>query len=113
MPIPARLSSRLHQVLEEDVAEQLIDWLNDVESEYARRATFRMETALRLRSSSRRTLHRPYSTEACWSAERSVVREFVGFRVALDRFRADMIFGMFVYSSATILGTLVLLITLG
>jgi hypothetical protein len=38
MPLVARLSSRFYEVVGEAVAQQLVDWLNEVEQELTWRA---------------------------------------------------------------------------
>lgn len=57
MPVFARLSRRFYEVVGEDVAQQLVEWLNDVERELTCRARFRSYRASTSARPLPRTVH--------------------------------------------------------
>ena len=57
MPVFAKLSRRFYEVVGEDVAQQLVDWLNEAERELTWRARFRSYNELDQRGRARSGWH--------------------------------------------------------
>jgi hypothetical protein len=113
MPVIARLSSRFYEVVGEDVAQQLVDWLNEVEQELTWRARFRSHDELNHARSSRRQMAlRSSIPDSLHSAETPMLQGFVDLRAELRRLRSDLIWWMFLSCVSTLFGTLALLVAL-
>ena len=113
MPVFARLSRRFYEVVGEDVAQQLVDWLNEAERELTWRARFRSYNELNhARSRTQRMALRSSVPDSLRSAEAPPLQDFVDLRAELRRLRSDLIWWMFLSCVSTLLGTLVLLIAL-
>jgi hypothetical protein len=113
VPVIAKLSRRFYEVVGEDVAQQLVDWLNDVERELTWRASLRLRNeSNHARASTRRMAVRSTGPESLRSAAAPVPQDSVDLRAEICRFRSDLIRWMFLSCASTLIGTLVLLIAL-
>ena len=111
MPVFARLSRRFYEVVGEDVAQQLVEWLNDVERELTWRARFRSYNELKHARLSPRQLPSWSSVpDSPRSAE--ALQDFPDLRAELRRLRSDLIWLMFMSCVFTLFSTMVLLIVL-
>ena len=114
MPVIARLSKRFYEVVSEDVAQELVDWLNAVEEQLTWRASLRLpRAARRADSDGRKALSFARLAHVHSSgASPGLLPDFVSLRLELQRFRSDLVWWMFLYSVGTLLGTAGLLIVL-
>ena len=116
MPVIAKLSRRFYEVVGEDVTQQLVDWLNAVEEEMARRARLRSQREFYGSRAEARTKAPAVEQPVYYTLPEpfpSLRQEFALLRSELLRFRSDMIWWMFLFSLGTILGTAGLLVLLG
>ena len=116
MPVIAKLSRRFYEVVGEDVAQQLVDWLNAVEEEMTRRVRLRSQREFYGPRAEAR-VKAPAAKQPVYynlpEAHPPLRQEFAALRSDLRRFRSDMIWWMFLFSLGTILGTAGLLVLLG
>jgi hypothetical protein len=113
MPVFARLSRRFYEVVGEDVAQQLVDWLNEVERELTRRAMFRSYNELnRARLRTRQLAFRSRLPQSLPPVRAPVFKEVIDLKAEVRRLRSDLIWWMFLYCFSTLLGTLVLVLAL-
>ena len=110
MPVFARLSRRFYEVVGEDVAQQLVEWLNDVERELTWRARCRSYNELNHARLNPWRLPRSSVPDSPRSAE--ALQDFPDLRAELRRLRSDLIWLMFMSCVFTLFGTMVLLIVL-
>ena len=120
MPVTARLSRRFYEVLGEDVANELVDWLNAVDLTY--RTDLRELNQVNFARFDARLEQRLAELRAELRQELEVLRsevrlEIAGrrpeFRTELQRVRAELVFTMFVFWFLNLVSTAGLVIVLG
>jgi hypothetical protein len=113
MPVIARLSSRFYEVVGEDVAQQLVDWLNAVERELTWRADLRLHNELNL--ARLHTKSKAASSGGVGSLTKlcaPVSQDLTELGTVLRRFKSDLVRWMFGFWVATLLGVAGLLVAL-
>ena len=102
MPVTARLSKRFYEVLGEDVANELVNWFNDVDAAYRtdlrdlnERAFARFDAKLDQRFA---------ESDARWE------RRLAELRVEIQKTRAGLVKWMFLFWAPTALGVISLLL---
>jgi len=102
MPVTARLSKRFYEVLGEDVANELVEWLNAVDATY--RAELRDLNERNFGRFDAKLEQRLAESDARWE------RRLAELRVEIHRTRADLVKWMFLFWAPTALGVVSLLL---
>ena len=102
MPVTARLSKRFYEVLGEDVANELVNWFNDVDATY--RADLRELNERNFGRFDAKLEQRFAESDARWE------RRLAELRVEIQKTRADLVKWMFVFWAPTALGMVALLL---
>ena len=108
MPVTAKLSKRFYDVLGEDVANELLDWLNAVDLTY--RADLRELNELKFARFDAKLEQRLADLRAELRTETAGLR--VDFRTELQQVRTELLRWMFGFWVTTLLGIAGLLIAL-
>ena len=102
MPVTARLSKRFYEVLGEDVANELVEWLNAVDATY--RAELRDLNERNFGRFDAKLEQQLAESDARWE------RRLAELRVEIHRTRADLVKWMFLFWAPTALGVVSLLL---
>ena len=98
MPVTAKLSRKFYETFRDEIANELVNWFNDVDATY--RADLRGLNELNFARFDAKLEQRFAQSEAGWE------RRMAELRVEIQKSRADLVKWMFLFWAPTALGVL-------
>ena len=98
MPVTAKLSRKFYETFGDEIANELVNWFNDVDATY--RADLRELNELNFALFDAKLEQRFAQSEAGWE------RRMAELRVEIQKSRADLVKWMFLFWAPTALGVL-------
>jgi len=98
MPVTAKLSRKFYETFGDEIANELVNWFNDVDATY--RADLRGLNELNFARFDAKLEQRFAQSEAGWE------RRMAELRVEIQKSRADLVKWMFLFWAPTALGVL-------
>jgi len=98
MPVTAKLSRKFYETFGDEIANELVNWFNDVDATY--RAGLRELNELNFARFDAKLEQRFAQSEAGWE------RRMAELRVEIQKSRADLVKWMFLFWAPTALGVL-------